>query len=149
MHVEAVLKRKGRDVVTLHPSAGICSVAGLLAQDTCEIVVVCDREGKIVGVVTDSDVLRRVEESGPGANPCEAIVDDVMSRNVVSCRPDDSLERVLALMIERGLRRLPVTDEEGLLKGVITLHDVLAYLYEEAKLEERFLRNYFLGIGYQ
>lgn len=149
MHVQSVLQRKAQDVATLRSGTLLSSAAGLLAKEAHEIVVICDDNDRIVGVVTDSDVLRHLANSGPGTDPCAAVVDRVMTKDVVCCAPETTLDQVLGLMKAHGLRRIPVVDGAGKLKGVITVQDVLSYLYEESKLEQEHLREYFFGLGYR
>lgn len=58
-------------------------------------------------------------------------VADIMSKNLVTARPEDSMHAALGLMRRYGIRRLPVTDEDGALTGIVTLDDLLDMLAEE------------------
>ncbi|HEY7608666.1 MAG TPA: CBS domain-containing protein [Alphaproteobacteria bacterium] len=148
MFVQSVLKGTGRKVAILRPEASVAEAAELLAPRDVQIVVVCDAQGKIVGVVTDSDIVRDLARCRGTERVCAPNIGALMSRNVVSCRPQDRVEQVLAVMKARGLRRIPVVDEAGGLAGLITMRDALHFLYEQAKLDEESLKEYFLGVGF-
>jgi len=148
MFVQSVLKATGRKTATLRPEASVAEAAELLASRDVQIVMVCDEHGKIAGVVTDSDIVRDLARCRGTERVCAPNVASLMSRDVVSCRPQDPVEQVLSVMKARGLRRIPVVDDAGGLVGLITMRDGLLYLYEQAKLEENALRDYFLGVGY-
>jgi CBS domain-containing protein len=148
MFVQSVLKAWGRDIVTLKPTASVTEAAGLLSQQAVQIIMVCDENREILGVVTDSDVLRRVGNCDVSGRACHETVATLMTRDVVTCQGKDTLESVVSKMMARGLRRIPVVASNGEAVGLITLRDALLYLYEEAKLDSAMLKEYFLGLGY-
>lgn len=107
-------------VVTASPSDSIQAVARIMAEVDTGAVPVFDG-GKVVGLVTDRDiVLRVVAEGGDLKGPVSA----VMSDHVQSCRPDDSMADAAGKMASHQLRRLVVTDEKGSLVGILSLGDV-------------------------
>jgi CBS domain-containing protein len=146
--VQAVLKQTGRKMATLPPEASVAEAAELLAPRDVQIIVVCDQRGKIVGVVTDSDIVRDLARCRGTEQVCAPNIAALMSRDVVSCRPQDRIEQVLSVMKARGLRRIPVVDDIGGLAGLITMRDALQFLYAQAKLDEESLKEYFLGTGF-
>ena len=148
MLVESVLKATGRRAAVLRPQASVAEAAELLMPGDVQIVVVCDAHAKIAGVVTDSDIVRDLARCRGTERVCAPNISALMSRNVVSCRPQDRVEQILSVMKARGLRRLPVVDEDGAVVGLMTMRDALLQLYEEAKLNETWLKEYFLGVGY-
>lgn len=148
MIVEQVLATKKRTVPTLGPGAGVADAAQLLAREEVGIVVVCDDGRKVLGVVTDGDVLRATARCAGSRSACQGAVRELMSTAVVTCRRKQPVDQVLSLMTERGLRRIPVVADDGTLEGVVTMRDALSCLYDEAKTEERLLIEYFLGVGY-
>lgn len=148
MLVESVLKSTKRKAAILPPEASIAAAAELLAERDIQIVVICGNGGKVLGVVTDSDILRDLARCRGTDKVCAPNVAAVMSQSVVSCHPNDRVEQVLSTMKERGLRRVPVVAENGAVLGLITMRDALLHLYEATKLDEEALKEYFLGIGY-
>jgi len=124
------------DVMTIEP---VCCVPGdsvtraaelMKEQDVGSIPVVDSIESKrLVGILTDRDlVVRVVARSRPVAS---AKVGDVMTAKPTQCRPDDSLDRALALMGEHQLRRIPVTDGDDRLVGIIAQADIATRLQED------------------
>jgi CBS domain-containing protein len=148
MLVETVLKLKGASSAVVSPAATAAEAAQLLAQQHIQIVLVCDANRRIEGVVTDSDILRAVARCTSGKAACCLTVSELMTRDVVTCRRDDRLDDVVATMLKRQLRRIPVVERDGTVAGLFTLREALLRLYEEAKLDEAQLKEYFLGIGY-
>jgi CBS domain-containing protein len=98
------------------------------------LVVVEPRPGEgvaraVVGVVTDRDIVTGVVAKG--LDPQILCVEDVMSGEVVTARSADSFAQLLAAMQRKGVRRLPVTDGEGSLVGLVTLDDLVEILAEQ------------------
>src|SRR5262249_17744499 len=82
---------------------------------------ICDASNKVIGTITDRDLSIRVIADG---KPATTKISDVMTREVVSCRPADDLTRAQELMSSRKKSRMLVTDEGGRLLGVISLSDI-------------------------
>jgi CBS domain-containing protein len=91
-------------------------------------IVIVDEQGRLVGIVTERDITRRVVAEG--LDPAKTRLGDVMSRNPDTLRPDDTAAYALALMRTRGYRHLPVVDN-GRLVGMVSARD----LYEITALE--------------
>jgi CBS domain-containing protein len=107
-------------VVTAKPSDSIKAVAKIMKEVDTGAVPVFD-DGKVVGLVTDRDiVLRVVSEGGDLNGPVSA----VMSGDVQSCKEDDNLADAAAQMASHQLRRLIVTNDTGKLVGILSLGDI-------------------------
>jgi len=94
-----------------------------------------EREGKLVGIVTERDFVVRVLATG--LDHSKTKVGDVMSYPVIAVSPDSPIEEAVALMLSHGFRRLPVVDLEGKLLGMITLSEAAKALlaYQKAVTE--------------
>ncbi len=94
-----------------------------------------EREGRLVGIVTERDFVVRVLATG--LDHSRTKVGDVMSYPVIAVSPDSPIEEAVALMLSRGFRRLPVVDLEGKLLGMITLSEASKALlaYQKAATE--------------
>jgi predicted transcriptional regulator len=79
----------------------------------------------------------------------ESSVAALMSRDVVSCSPDDDLHATCQQMTKRGLQNVPVLDADSTPLGVLDFRDALRTLFEQEEYQERLLINYVAGIGYQ
>jgi CBS domain-containing protein len=116
-----------RDVMTADPAC--CSpdtpldqVAKMMIQHNCGEIPVIDRANRPVGVVTDRDIVcRSVAE---GENPLAHTAESVMSKPVVTVRPDATIEDVVETMERHQLRRVPVVDGGGCCAGIIAQADI-------------------------
>ena len=109
-------------VVTAKPTDSIKAVARIMKQVETGAVPIFD-DGKVVGLITDRDiVLRVVAEGGDVSGPVSA----AMSDHVQSCKEDDNLADAAGQMASHQLRRLIVTDEAGKLTGILSLGDIAA-----------------------
>jgi CBS domain-containing protein len=91
--------------------------------DVGPVPVVDNKQTKrLIGIVTDRDLALKVvaEER----NPVDVKIGEVMTRELVTCRPDDDLEKAIALMASKQLRRIPVIDTNGVIIGLIAQADV-------------------------
>jgi CBS domain-containing protein len=112
------------------PAPATCGLSENLAQvvermwdANCGIVPVVDDGAHVVGVITDRDI--SVAAATRGLAPGEIRVSDMQGRPVVACRPEDDLQAALELMQQHHIRRLPVTTDEGVLHGIISLDDII------------------------
>lgn len=145
MLVEQLLSTAHKRLVTIAGDAPLLAAARLLTGGT-DLVVVCGTDGALVGVITKTDVVARIGTCLGAA--CTTAALRVMSADVVSCAPGDSLQTVWASMQARGLKNIPVGDADGRPLGVLNARDVLAVLLQEAQVEESLLRDYVMGVGY-
>jgi CBS domain-containing protein len=141
MKVDAVLASKGREVKTVDPSAILASVAQRLRLDGIGALVVLD-QGRVVGMVSERDVVRAF--AAHRAEAAEIKVSEVMTPNVISCRPDDSLTRILGLMTRHRVRHLPVL-EGGRLVGLISIGDAVKHRLDELEMEAAVLRDAYIA----
>ena len=141
MKVEAVLTAKGRQVASINPSATLATVAQRLRLEGIGSLVVLD-EGKLAGMISERDVVHAF--AAHRAEAAELKVADVMARDLVTCRPDDSLTRVLGLMTRHRVRHLPVLDG-GRLVGLISIGDAVKHRLDELELEAAVLRDAYIA----
>ena len=107
-------------VVTASPRTTISEVARTMAQIESGAVPVSD-DGRVVGLITDRDIVLRVVAEGLGL---DTPVSDVMTEGVETCREDDNVAEATAKMGAKQIRRLVVLDESGRLAGILSLGDV-------------------------
>jgi CBS domain-containing protein len=139
MNVEAILKTKGRTVHTIAPDAKVGdAIANLGSKGIGALVVSRDGE-TVVGILSERDIVRALADRGTGA--IELAVSALMSRNVHSCTPDDSIAMLMAQMTERRIRHLPVI-EDGRLAGLVSIGDVVKIRLDEVEFEATSLREF-------
>lgn len=130
-------------VITLDTSLRGAAVA--LSSPHTGLLVVCDENGRAAGVITKSDIVRHLTDVGV----TEAPVANLMSRTIISCRPEDDLYAAWQKMGERSLQNMPVLSTASKPLGVLDIRDALKVLFEQEAYQERLLSNYVAGIGYQ
>lgn len=124
----------------------LTEAASLLADATRHMVVVCDRTGTMVGVVTRTDIVRQIPHCQGCA--CTTPCIEVMTREVTSCCPDDLLHEVWAMMKSKGLKSVPIVDAERRPVGLVLARDALEMLLSEAEHEGELLKEYVNCVGY-
>ena len=142
--IDAVARSR---LVTIRADALLVDVAKLLSDTQISLVVVCDSDGAMVGVITKTNIVQQIGRCG--ASGCTTAAADVMTRDVAYCRPTDSLSDVLSMMEKRGFVHIPVIDENSKPLGVVNARDALRALMAEEKYEASLLRNYVMGVGYR
>lgn len=110
------------DVLELRDTAR--DAAARMRDDEVGFLPVIDDAEQVVGVLTDRDLVVRVLAE---SLPLSTRVEDIMTVDVISCRPDDALERAEALMRANQKSRLAVIDETGRLAGVLSISDIAQY----------------------
>jgi CBS domain-containing protein len=140
MKVAAVLAAKGREVASINPSATLATVAQRLRLEGIGSLVVLE-EGKLAGMISERDVVHAF--AAHRAEAAELKVADLMARDLVTCRPEDSLTRVLGLMTRHRVRHLPVL-ESGRLVGLISIGDAVKHRLDELELEAAVLRDAYI-----
>jgi CBS domain-containing protein len=119
MKVEQIMNRHPK---VCHPGDSLSRAAQLMWENSCGGLPVVDHDSRPVGFLTDRDVCMAAYTQG---NPLAAIrVESAMARKVISCRTDDDIEAAAARMRTKGVRRMPVVNEQGTLAGVLSLDDI-------------------------
>jgi CBS domain-containing protein len=110
-----------KDVTVIQEDETIRQAAERLAQDDIGILPICDTNKQIKGVLTDRDIVVHVIARGKDPNTTRAR--DMEQGEVVTLRPDDSVEHAADLMAQHQVRRLPVV-ENGRVVGMVSQGDV-------------------------
>ena len=119
----AVREIMARDVLAVEPATRLLDAAGRMHERNVGAVVVVEG-GRLVGIFTERDVLRRVVV--PERPPGGTTVAEVMTTPVTTCSSSTRIEECAALMTDRRIRHLPVVDD-GVLGGMVTIGDLLAF----------------------
>ena len=141
MSIRDIVQRKGRHVETISASASAKSAADLMREKKIAALVVTDGNA-IEGVISERDVVHAF--SLHGAALLAKKVRDVMSRDVVTVEPQDSVKRAMRLMTQYRARHLPVIDE-GALAGIVSIGDVVKHRLEDLELEANVLRDAYIA----
>ena len=118
MRCEEIMKR---DVECVEPTEPVQAAARRMRDANVGFLPVCDSSRKVLGTITDRDIAIRIVAEG---RPPTTAAADVMTPEVVACRPDDDVTDAEQLMGSRQKSRMIVTDENGCVLGVISLSDI-------------------------
>ncbi len=119
-----------KDPIHCIPSDTVARVAKVMKIENVGVLPVCESRSnrKVVGIITDRDLVLHV--LADGRDPNKAPVDDVMTRTVYTCQADDDFERVLEVMSQKQVRRVPIVDKAGDLVGIIGQAEIVARVKE-------------------
>ncbi len=139
MYVRDVLAVKGRNVVTIEPATTLAAAANILAQNRIGALVVTGAGGRIVGILSERDIVQAL--AARGAKALDAPASEFMTRKVATCGVADTISSIMERMTEGKFRHVPVV-EQGQLTGIISIGDVVKHRLMEMEQEQAALRDY-------
>ncbi len=138
-----VLNSKGRDVVTAGPHATVLDAVQTLVTHNIGALAVLDREGKLVGMFSERDVLRLSDRGGP-CNFGAMRLSEHMSTELITADCEAAVDDALSVMTDKRIRHLPVV-AGGELRGIVSQGDLVKAMLEDARHETRQLTNFVMG----
>jgi CBS domain-containing protein len=138
MRIADVLRGKGTQVATAGPTTTVVELLGLLAQYNVGALPVVD-EDRLIGIVSERDVVRHLHDRGPDILGSRVI--DVMVAEVVSCTPDDEAVSLARIMTDRRIRHIPVC-RDGVLCGIVSIGDLVKARIDQLEQEREQLASY-------
>ena len=124
MTVSTILAAKGRDVVTIEPSASLAAAAKLLAEKRIGAVLILGADRRIVGILSERDIVRALAERGAGA--LDEPLSRTMTRKVSTCTERETVSSIMERMTDGKFRHMPVVDQ-GRLVGMVSIGDVVKH----------------------
>ena len=115
-------------IETIRPQATLAEAAKKMASQDIGSLPVCADRRRVVGIITDRDIT--VRAVARGMDPNQTRVEEVMTRDVLSCRSDSEVEDACQLMEKRQVRRLLVTADDDTPVGIVSLGDIALCLRE-------------------
>jgi CBS domain-containing protein len=140
--VGKILESKGKDVFALRPQNTLHEAVQMLKEKGIGALLVKDADGKLQGILSERDIVRRLAET-PGQTLPQK-VEDIMTRKVEVCDPDDPLIAILRKMKEGRFRHMPVLKGETVV-GIVTIGDVVNYRLNELEYESLQLKQLIVG----
>ena len=138
MRIADILRSKGPAVATVTETTTVAALLTELEVRNIGAMVVIG-PGGVVGIVSERDVVRKLHDYGPEL--LGRSVGDIMSVDVVTCRPEDPIDDLAALMTNNRVRHVPVL-EDGQLAGIVSIGDVVKIRMEELQSESQQLHAY-------
>ncbi|CAH1666189.1 CBS domain-containing protein [Chelatococcus asaccharovorans] len=139
MSVDRILAMKGGDVVTIPPHRTLDEAVKLLAEKHIGALVVAGADRKVLGIITERDIVRVLAKEGAVA--FSEAVSAHMTANVRTCTGSFLVNDVMELMTLGKFRHVPVV-ENGVLVGIISIGDVVKHRLAEVEHEHQILREY-------
>lgn len=133
------------EVATVGPTDRVADAVAVLADRGIGAVVVVDDDHRVVGIVSERDVVRLLAQDGSAV--LERQVGDVMTSPVTTCTGDRSTRRLLATMTDGRFRHVPIVDDQQVLSGIVSIGDIVKATIERLRDERESLTEYVSG-GY-
>jgi CBS domain-containing protein len=141
MTISIILASKGREVVTVAPSASLASAVGLLVEKCIGAVLILGADRRIVGILSERDVVRALAERGAGA--LDEPVSQTMTRKVSTCNENESVFNIMERMTDERSRHVPVVDQ-GKLVGIVSIGDVVKHRLQVMERDSAAMHDYIL-----
>ncbi|MBG7605898.1 MAG: CBS domain-containing protein [Actinobacteria bacterium] len=143
MNVQEILSAKGSAVATIDPGASLADASASLRDHGIGALIVSANGSTIGGILSERDVVRAL--AAHGGSTLGRAVSTAMSDDVVTCTPGDTVDQLMAMMTDRRIRHVPVTDESGSLVGIISIGDVVKARLGQLEHENDQLYGYIQG----
>ena len=140
--VSDILAVKGSHVLTIGKGATVIDAALLMNEHKVGALVVTE-DGRVIGMFTERDVLRRVV--GEHRDPATTLVGEVMTAEVICCTPETTIDEARGAMKNRRVRHLPLVDDERRLQGLISIGDLNAHEASDHEHTIYLLQEYLYG----
>jgi CBS domain-containing protein len=139
MNVETILRNKGNWVATIRPNATIADAVDMLHRERIGAIVVSEDGNSVDGILSERDIVIALAEQA--ADLLSRTVDEIMTRDVVTCEPGDTVGELMAEMTNRRVRHFPVV-ADGRLCGIVSIGDLVKNRLDEVEFEAQSLRSF-------
>jgi CBS domain-containing protein len=149
MKIGDILRIRGRPVITAEPDETVQDAIQKMVNNRIGALPICDGKGNMVGIVSERDLLKECAQRASAIKQTK--IKEMMTKEVIIGVPDDSIDYIISVMTQKGVRHLPIMAGSRL-EGMISMRDIVQAQLEElkSKLEDtkaqvRYLSNYTLG----
>lgn len=139
MTVKTILSHKGSEVLTIEPTATLKAAIEMLAAHRIGALVVLGPDQRIIGIVSERDVVRALAEQGAAA--LSEPLAKVMTRKVVTCGQAETIASIMERMTSGKFRHVPVVEQDRMM-GIVSIGDVVKHRLTEMERESAALRDY-------
>jgi len=139
--VSAILAGKGREIVSIEPNASLASAVARLAEKRIGAVLILGADSRIVGILSERDIVRALAERGSAA--LGEPVSQTMTRKVSTCSETETVASIMERMTEGKFRHFPVADQ-GRAIGLISIGDVVKYRLQQMESDSAAMHDYIL-----
>jgi CBS domain-containing protein len=139
MHVKNILSAKGTNVFSIEPTATLETAVRTLAEHKIGALLVLGPDRRIIGILSERDIVRVLAEQG--ADVLTKPLAQVMTRQVFTCNPAETIGVIMERMTAGKFRHVPVIEQDQVV-GVVSIGDVVKYRLQEMEHESAALRDY-------
>jgi CBS domain-containing protein len=141
MTVSTILTGKGREVVSVEPSASLADAVRLLAGKRIGAAIILGADRRIAGIISERDIVRVLAERGAGA--LDEQVSQTMTRKVETCNESETVSSLMERMTSGKFRHMPVVDR-GRVIGIVSIGDIVKHRLHEMERESAAMRDYIM-----
>ena len=141
MTVKAILFRKGSGVVTMEPAATLAAAIATLAQHRIGALVVLGADRRVIGILSERDIVRAFAEFG--ADALTKRLAQVMTREVATCGEAETAVSIMERMTTGKFRHIPVVELDQLV-GIVSIGDIVKHRLHEMERESAAMRDYIM-----
>jgi CBS domain-containing protein len=138
MNVEKILQNKGKYVFSITSTATVFDALKNMGEKNIGALLVIDNT-KLVGILSERDYARKIILKGKTSY--ETLVEEIMTENPITVKPEDNIEKCMELMSENHIRHLPVV-KDNIVLGMISIGDVVTQIIQSQKDIISHLQNY-------
>lgn len=139
--IREILEAKGSEVFCIHPKATVYDAIAAMADKGVGALLVMEG-GRLTGIISERDYTRKVILKGRSSR--EALVEEIMTRDVVTASPDITVAEGMRLMTDHRIRHLPLVSG-GKVTGVVSIGDLVKAIISEQEATIAHLTNYIAG----
>lgn len=139
MKVGKILQSKGAEVFSVSEENSLAEAVDVLTERNIGAVVVKNRAGAVVGILSERDIVRRLKREGAAA--LDAKVADCMTAKPHTCTPDHTIDDLMGVMTAKRIRHIPVVNGDKMV-GLVSIGDIVKRKIEETELEAAALKQY-------
>lgn len=143
MKLSQLLDNKGRKTLTVDADESLATVFSVLAENKIGALVVCNKKEEVVGIISERDLVRAIAKDGERTLAWP--VESCMTKNVITCSEEDTVNNVMEKMTSGRFRHMPVVENKKLC-GVISIGDVVKNRMEEVEREAADIRAYIQAV---
>ena len=137
-HISEILDGKSSELLTIDGASPVIDAVKQMVDANVGSLLVTE-DGRIVGIVTERDYLRRVALEGRDEH--EAAVHEIMSTPLVVVTRETTVDECMSLMTERRIRHLPVAEEDEVI-GLVSIGDLVKFTSKQQRVEIQYLTSY-------
>jgi CBS domain-containing protein len=139
--IRQLLDQKGGKICSIHPDATVFDAIAKMAENEIGSLIVMDSEA-LVGIITERDYARDVILKGRTSHA--TLVHEIMTKHVITVRPEQSVAECMAIMTDRRVRHLPVIKGDKII-GIVSIGDLVKSIIDDQKFTIDQLNHYISG----